>query len=358
MAIFKSFKTNRRCNFKKLTICILTGILIFSLISMIGSAIVFNIMFARRDLTPDSLEWRYSDIDASDYPRSPLSFYSGQNKLQGYFYGTGQEDAIIIVAHGIGAGADSHLSEILDFVDRGWAVYSFSGTGSRESEGRSLIGFSQMKLDLLAAIDMIADAYPDKPIFLYGHSMGAYASATVLNDCPEVKGAVLVAGFNQPVETMYYHAELRVGPIAALEYPFLLLHNALVFADAANESAISAINGCNTPILVIQGSEDDAVPSEISIFGRREQITNANVHYVLIEETFRNQHSTVWRSYDAAAYFHEKTHELNMLRREYGFPLGGSILDNFLKDLDKRKLFELDNALMDDIYEFYLHCVP
>lgn len=358
MAKIKSHKTSGRCNFKKLTIRILFGILIFSVLSMAVSAVVYEIMFARRELTKDSLEWSYSEIDYQKYPRTPVEFQSGENMLQGYFYGDGDEDAVIIVVHGMGGGADSHLSETLDFVNRGWAVFAFSGTGSRESEGDSLIGFSQMNLDLRAAIDLVSESYPEMPIFLYGHSMGAYASATVLDNCPEVKAAVLVAGFDRPVQTMYYHAALRLGPIVALEYPFLVLHNRLVFADAANESAVAAINSCSTPVLVVQGSADDVVPDDISIFGRRDEITNPNVSYILTEDPFRNRHSTPWRSSEGAEYFLRKSDELDTLRREYGAPLSGSVLDSFLQNLDKNKVFELDRAFMDDIYEFFVGCIP
>lgn len=353
MAKIKAQKPGRRCNFKKLAIGFLIGITLFSLISMAASTLVYRIMFARRELPPDTLEWRYSDIDNQKYPRTPLTFQSGENMLQGYFYGSGSEKGIIIVVHGMGGGSDSHLSETIDFVDRGWAVFSFSGTGSRESEGKSLVGFSQMNQDLSSAIDLISSLYPDSPIYLYGHSMGAYACATVLDDCPQVKAAVLIAGFNQPVETMYYHAQLRLGPVVALEYPFLVLHNKLVFGSCANESALSAINSGTTPVLIVQGSGDDIVTDDISIYGKRDEIVNPNVSYFLEDAPFRDRHSTVWRSQEAAEYYLDKVEELNTLHREYGDPLSDETLEDFLLGLDRYKLCELDTQFMDYVSLFF-----
>lgn len=353
MAKFKARQSGRRCNFKKLTIGILISIIIFSLVSMAGSAVVYKVMFARRDLPPDTLEWRYCDIDSEKYPRKEYEFQSGDNTLRGYLYGCESEKGIIIIVHGIGGGADSHLSETLDFVDRGWAVFSFSGTGSRNSEGKSLVGFSQMNIDLTAAVSFVSSLYPDEPIMLYGHSMGAYASATVLDNFPQVKAAVLIAGFNQPVETMYYHAQLRLGPVVALEYPFLVLHNKLVFGDSANESALDAINSGDTPVLIVQGSEDDVVTDDISIYGKRNEITNPNASYLLADVPFRDRHSTVWRSQEAAEYYLKTASELDCLHREYGDPLSDHILKDFLENLDRYKLCELDKEFMDRVNSFY-----
>ncbi len=344
----------RRCKIKKLAIGIIIAILIFSVLSMIGSSIVFGIMFARRPLAPDTLELCYSHISSDDYPRSEHSFISGDNVLQGYLYGEENENGIIIMVHGVGAGADSHLAETLDFVDRGWTVFSFDGTGSRESEGKSLVGFSQMNLDLSAAIEYVSSLFSDKPIFLYGHSMGAYASATVLDNYPQIKAAALLAGFNEPIETMYYHASIRVGPIAALEYPFLVLHNRMLFKDAANESAVSAINKSNIPVLIIQGSKDDVVDNNISIYGKREEITNPDARYLYTEENYRNMHSTLWKTSDAAKYFTEKQDELSKLRKEYGSPLSGEVLSEFIGTLDRARLYELDNNFMEEISAFFL----
>ena len=355
MAKFGAQSPNRRCKTKKLAIGIIIAILIFSVLSMLGSSLVYGIMFARREITPDSLELCYEHINTDEFPRTEHRFVSGDNILQGYLYGEDNKNGIIIIVHGIGGGADSHLAETLDFVDRGWKVFSFDGTGSRESEGKNLVGFSQMNLDLSAAIEYVISHFPEENVFLYGHSMGAYASATVLDNYPEIKAAALLAGFNEPVETMYYHAALRVGPLATIEYPFLVLHNKMLFGDAANESAVSSINKSNIPVLIIQGSNDNIVDDNISIYSKRELISNPNANYLYLDDDFRNMHSTLWRSMDAAKYLTEKQDELTKLRKEYGSPLSGEILKNFIDDLDRDRLFTLDSAFMEEISRFFLN---
>ena len=48
-------------------------------------------------------EKRYSDYSHA-YRRTPCSFYSGKNRLQGYIYGEENEKGLIVFAHGIGTG--------------------------------------------------------------------------------------------------------------------------------------------------------------------------------------------------------------------------------------------------------------
>ena len=355
MAILKA-KNAKRSKLKRLAVVIVSFLVIFSAVSMAASAVVFDVMFARRDLTEDTLELRYSDIDSTKYPRTPVNFTSGDKKLQGYFYGEEPKDGIIVIAHGMGGNAESHLSEAMFFADNGWSVFCFDGTGAGKSEGDSIVGFSQMSIDLGAAVDFVAESYPDVPIFLYGHSAGAYASALVLDEHAEIKGAVLLAGFNRPVETMYYHASVYVGAVAAVEYPFLLLHNRFVFGESANDAAVVSINESKTPVLIVQGSGDVLVDENISIYGRQEEITNPNVSYLYCDVPYRNGHSTLWRSQDAAEYLTDKQEERDALREKYGAPLSGAALTEFTENLERERLHSLDTEFMNYICEFYKNC--
>ncbi len=290
----------RRIRYKKMVNSIVIAMIVFCLLSMAGSAIIFSILFPRSELSPDSLELRYCDIDESKYPRKEVEFLSGKNTLHGCIYYTAGSPAIIVMAHGIRGGADSHLAEAQYFIDMGWSVFCFDGTGSRESNGNSTVGLSQMKLDLLAALDYLTNNYPTTPLLLYGHSMGAYSCASVLDDGYDVAGAVLISGFASTVDTMYYHARLKAGALALFGYPFLTLHNYVLFGEHADEYAIDSINSVDTPVLIIHGSQDQVIPLEISIYGKKDQISNDNVEFLIIEDEGRNRHSTAWLSTESA----------------------------------------------------------
>lgn len=67
-----------------------------------------------------------------------VSFKSGDNNLRGYLYGQGQDQGLVVVAHGLGGGADSYLPQITYFVDQGWRVFAYDATGSFDCEARQL----------------------------------------------------------------------------------------------------------------------------------------------------------------------------------------------------------------------------
>lgn len=104
-------------------------VLVYGVVSMVIVAVVYGGQFPRYD-RPDmsvSAGLRYEDIEA-DYPRDLVSFKSGDNLLQGYVYGSGQDRGLVVLAHGIGGGADSYLSQISYFVDQGWCVFAYDAS--------------------------------------------------------------------------------------------------------------------------------------------------------------------------------------------------------------------------------------
>ncbi len=178
-------------------------ILLFSIISMVVVMFIYNGQFPRYDRhdTTVTAGLRYEDLEAQ-YPRSLVNFKSGNNRLQGYVYGLNQEQGLVVVAHGIGGGADSYLSHITYFVDQGWRVFAYDATGSFGSEGKSTKGFPQALIDLDAALTYIRtqEGFSNLPILLFGHSWGGYAAANLLHYDYEIAGAATVSGANSPME--------------------------------------------------------------------------------------------------------------------------------------------------------------
>ncbi len=280
---------------------LLIVLLIYALSSMLISAVVFRVLFPRYDGDP-GYRLCYAEIDQSAYPRETFTFLSGDNTLAGCRYDVADPKGLIVVINGIGAGADAHLPEILYFLDRGWSVVTWDATGVGESEGRGIIGLQQIRLDLLAFLDTQQARSETLPIVLYGHSAGAYAAATALDGEVPIRAAVCVCGFDSPISLMYYHAKARVGPIAALQYPFLLLENVFLFGSEADVSATEAIRRSQRPVLLIESSSDDRVPHDCGLL-RDETITDdPNVSSLTVDAAWRNEHSTPWLSSAAAAY--------------------------------------------------------
>ena len=136
-------------------IIFIVTVLSYVLVSMAGSVVVFNVIFARTN-TVNAFELTYNDIDSAKYPRSEVSFPSGGNKLFGCVYrpkGTGK--GLVMVVNGFNSCIDRHLPEIIWFIDRGYSVFTFENTGVGHSEGSGTVGIAQARLDAAAAIEYI-----------------------------------------------------------------------------------------------------------------------------------------------------------------------------------------------------------
>ncbi len=285
----------------------LCALLLYCVLSMLATAVVFRVIYARRDGLPP-LQYTYAEL-RPDCRSERFSFPSGRNTLSGRRYDADDPKGLIVLVNGIGDGADAHLMEIVAFVHAGWSVATWDATGVGDSEGRGVIGLQQIREDLSAflACQKQSDAWRGLPVVLYGHSAGAYAAAAELPAHPEIRAAVCISGFDRPVALMHAHAKKRVGFPADLEYPFLYLENVLLFGVDADDSARAAIDEVTTPVLIVGGNSDDLVPYGNSLIRDPKAYANPNVRCIEITSAYRNEHSTPWLSVGAARYRAELT---------------------------------------------------
>ena len=344
--------------FQRIIICVAIVVCVFAIASLVFMAIFFTLYFDRNDLAPDSIELTYDDVDAAMYPRETISFFSGENQLQAYIYGreNGENRGLIVMAHGIDSGADSHLPETMFFVDHGWVVFAFDGTGTRSSQGAGINGLAQTRIDLSAALDYIEDDkdLDELPVVLYGHSMGGYAAAAALADQHDVCAAVCVSAFNSPVDTMCYQVGNVAGVLGVIERPFIWLQNRLTFGEFADSTAIEGINVANIPVLVVYGMEDNVVPYDtIGIYAYRNDIANDQVRFLAVNEPYRDEHSTIWLTENAARYSLQKWDEWDNLHQVYGEDIPMDIWVEFISGIDKEAMNEVDETFMKELDDFY-----
>ncbi len=342
---------------KRVILSLMVFFLIFLISNFAFSAIFFKVGFGRYDYDGTGIELSY-DSTLSAYPREPIEFYSGKNKLCGYLYGEKNSVGLVLIAGGMRSTADSHLPEIMHFVDNGFCVLAYDGTGMNNSEGKGMIGLSQPKRDIISAIDYIErqPTLQNLPILIYGHSAGGYGAITA-TERKNVTAVVSIGGFESPVDMMMCKAEEYAGVFAKLGYPFLLLQNRITFGEDANVSATEVINSVNTPVLIINGAYDDTVPIECSLATHSDDISNPNVTCITLDNEYRSEHSSMWLSEDAVKYRNDIHLEMQLLLESYNGDIPPDALNQFKQSVDYSKANTLDNDFMTMITAFYLSAI-
>lgn len=308
--------------------------------------------FGRAEISEYTGYYRYEDY-ADKYERETVQFDSNGNKLTGYIYGDGNQ-GLVVISHGLGGYSESYISETLYFVDHGYTVLAFDNTGSGKSEGDGTMGMAQSVIDLDAALDYVeSDSKLNSlPVFLYGHSWGGYAVTAVLGLDHDITASVSVSGYNTPVEIVSEFAENMIGkPLAVIEHPFIWLNNKIIFGDMANISAIDSINSTDTPVLIIHGTEDETVKYDgASIISHKDEITNPNVEYKIMEE---KGHNDLFLDDETAEYINEKSEEYGELSEQYDGDIPDEMLKKYYDNVDKAKTSKVSEQFMSDVNDFY-----
>lgn len=338
-----------------LLITILIIVISFSVVSFIIVKINFDDIFSRTELDEITAYLRYNDVK-DEYPREMLSFMSGENKLQGYLYGSDNTKGLVVISHGLGGGAENYTAETVRFVNEGYQVFGYDNTGCYKSEGDNCIGLPQSVIDLDAALTYIEQEprFKDLPVLLYGHSWGGYAVTAIFNYDHNITASVSVAGFNQPMQMIIEWARGMMGGFAYVEYPYIWLYQKTIFGNNLDITAINGINNTDTPILLLHGSEDTTIGiDESAIMAYRNEITNPNVQYKICDKENQNGHSTLFRSADSLEYADQKNVEYEKIYDEYDGEIPDDVRKSFYDACDKYKVDELDPDFIECVLEFY-----
>jgi alpha-beta hydrolase superfamily lysophospholipase len=348
-------KATRRKKKLRIVLMILCAVMIlFSIGSVIAVKILYDESFRRADRPQFSAYLRYEDIP--EYDRRVVQFKSGRNTLTGYLYGEGNGKGLVVIAHGLGGGAENYLAETIYFVDQGWAVFAYDCTGSHASEGDSTVGLAQSMLDLDAALTYIEgeDDLNHLPVMLFGHSWGGFAVASVLNYDHPVAAAASVAGFNSPIEMTFEQGKRVLGWFAYFEYPYMWLYQTMLFGKAAWASAVDGIDKAGIPVMIIHGDEDSTISyTGAAIIAHRDEITNPRVVYKTCSTESHNGHSSLFYSEAAIRYMEEKNREYRELYDSYGGEIPDDVKVGYYAGIDRFLTSEPDRDFMDDVNQFF-----
>ncbi len=333
-------------------------IVIFSIVSMIIVMVTYNSQFPKVERHDDTitLGLRYDDFK-EEYPRELVNFNSGANQLQGYIYGLENDLGLVVVAHGLGGGADSYLSQIIYLVDQGWQVFAYDATGSYDSEGKSTKGFPQSLIDLDAALSYITSQkqFDNLPLLLFGHSWGGYAVANALHFDYEIHGVVSISGSNSASEMIIEQGEKMMGTFMVTQKPYLWIYQRILFGKTASLKATDAISKTETPVLIVHGIDDESIAyNGSSIISNFLNTALPHVSTLTVNAPNRSGHNSLFRSQDAIDYIEKLNIDYRALYNQYNENIPYKIQQEFYAPLDRSLAQDLNGDLMDRINDFFL----
>lgn len=300
-------------------------------------------------------DYFYKDYQDT-YEREYVNFMSGKNRLQGYVYGSENDKGLLVFSHGIGGGHENYINEIIWFVDQGWRVFAYDATGSCESEGDGTIGLVQSALDLDAALTYIEEenSFSGLPVCLLGHSWGGYGVGAVLQFSHEIAASVSISGYAYPMEMMMEYVNSSMGKAGSLLYPFVWLDTYITFGKNVSLSAIDGINSGEVPVLVIHGTADEMIGfNGAAIIAKKEQITNPNVRYLIMNQEGQNGHNNLFRNEDSIDYIQTCNDMFGEIYDSYGGDVPDDIRLEYIDSLDKEKINQCNEELLSQIQDFF-----
>jgi alpha-beta hydrolase superfamily lysophospholipase len=127
------------------------------------------------------------------------STFEGHGKLQLFFQKwqpATEKRAVFAIVHGFGEHSGRYMNVVNHLVPLGFTVYGFDHRGHGRSPGKRghIMGWNEFREDVKQFIDMILQEGGDKPLFLYGHSMGGLIVLDYVLHYPEALNGVIASG--------------------------------------------------------------------------------------------------------------------------------------------------------------------
>ena len=355
-----AFENNLKDNAKIIAkLALATGMQIGAIL---GAKALYDSFFPRyekRNIDSIFGEFDYSRVD-KNLMRTTFFFPSGPWKLQGYFYPCSGAKKMVVVCHGMHAGADDYLPFIAYFVHSGFAVFSYDCQGTYASEGNSTVGMCTPLVNLDHALTYIENdrQLSQYKLYLFGHSWGGYAATSVLSLHKNICGCAAVAPFNSGYTLIVNKGEQYVGSLTdslAGGFPknFLDTYQALLFKDYIKFDAVKGINSTDIPVFIAHGNKDFVISfNHQSVISHKDEIRQKNVTYYVGTGAHAG-HNTILHSERAVAYQKLVEKELKRLEKEYDRELTPEEKAEFCNRVDHSLYSEVNAELMQSVVNMF-----
>lgn len=289
--------------------------------------------------------------------RAQMGFLSQQgNRLSACLYTgekTQRENGLIVFAHGFGYGGHSAYLPLIDaLVQRGFAVFAYDATGCDSSEGEQVRGLCQGICDLKSALEFVKaqERFSNMPLYLLGHSWGAYAVCAVLQEEADVTAAAALSGFDNTADMVRFAGEKEFGAITTVLWPYAMAIERQMYPKEAQMSSLQGLRHAQMPVLVMHSTDDTTVPYAQSF--ARYQAQLAHNPRIRMETLYGKGHMVMLTA-RANAYNEQKREELQKQLYACLPEQRESMQACLYEQLDKERSNEVDVVLVDRIAAFF-----
>ena len=342
---------------KAIIISVICVILSVPLIILpVTTVIVYELIFGERYETASWLEFSVEDYEGLQMERS--DFQSEDVTLAGYKYSKANQEVkgVVVIAHGLGGGGHNTYMPFVDyFTSNGYYVFAYDARGNDNSGGDSVGGLPQGIICLDNALHHVGsiEEYQDLPITLFGHSWGGYSVGNVLYMHPEIKAAVIVAGFNESEDLLEYQGQQMAGAGANILMPYLKLYERIKFGkEFTAVSALQGLGKTEAGIMIVHSKDDTTVPTKYGYDKFYEAFGNSDrFEFVLYED---KGHDYLFYSEAAWAYREQLNADYKSYVEDNGREYSAETKEEFMNGyLDKKQCFEPDPVLMEQILNMF-----
>lgn len=305
--------------------------------------------------------WQSKHTEFPELKRIRAEFKNDSGVIfRGYFYYKGamkkpvpEGKGIIVLANGYLQSHQDYMIDIAYLAEQGFVVFGFDHMGSYESDGERMMGIDQAVIDLKGAISYVEEVTGgEQEIYLYGHSMGAYAGAVVLNDSAAIKKAVLRSGFFSPSLMIYDALSAAFGKPTAVLIPFIFLYRLFLFRGILCKRAVRGIRTTKAQVLILHSEDDTVVPQAHSLYGRRKHFQRKEN---IMTRLYYGKGHDIARTSNAMRYYFEKERERLQLIEQYGGEnhLPKSEIKRYEESIDRKRANEYDYEILGTIADFF-----
>lgn len=280
---------------------------------------------------------------------------ANKNTLVGYVYSykTLQNRGIFVFSHGFGTGGHhNYLDLIQSICKNGFYVFAYDATACDESEGHTLKGFTTGMLDADKAISYVESLkeYEKLPLYLCGHSWGAYSASTALGWHKRVKGLIALSGFNQATEIFRANGEKYAGEQSKEFMVYVDTFERLLFGDICKRTAIKSFKESKARIAIVHSSDDKTVPITAG-FNIYKKEFEKDKRFKFIRFLSRG-HGTVYYTIENRRYYEKFHSEYNKFVK-HNKPSEEEKINYINEHLDRKRYSNLvDEKLIKDLIKF------